>query len=217
MTPIAPRERRRQERGKRRIALLLDVAARVFAEVGYEAATTNAIAARAGMSPGSLYQFFPSKDAIAEALAARYAEQFQAAHDLALAPSVAFLPLDALLDRVVDPLVAVNVANPGFQALYAGADLSPRLAALTRRLHEAVLERVETALAIRTPTLAAEQRARYARVSVQLVKALLSLIVAADDAERAALVGELKRALRGYLALTVGEVALPQADRTRSC
>ena len=42
-----PRPRRRQARGERRIALLLDTAAEVFAEVGYEAATTNAIAARA--------------------------------------------------------------------------------------------------------------------------------------------------------------------------
>src|SRR5262252_3918482 len=66
--------RRRQARGQRRIDLLLDVAALVFAEVGFEAATTNVIAARAGISPGSLYRFFPNKDAIAEALADRFAQ-----------------------------------------------------------------------------------------------------------------------------------------------
>jgi AcrR family transcriptional regulator len=60
--------RRRQVRGQQRMELVLDVAAQVFAEVGFEAATTNAIAARAGMSPGSPYQFFPNKDAIAKAL-----------------------------------------------------------------------------------------------------------------------------------------------------
>jgi AcrR family transcriptional regulator len=70
MTTLAARgQKRRQARGQRRIDQLLDVAARVFAEVGFEAATTNGIAARAGVSPGSLYQFFPNKDAMAEALA----------------------------------------------------------------------------------------------------------------------------------------------------
>jgi AcrR family transcriptional regulator len=75
---------KRQERGKRRIAAILDVAAEVFADVGYDAATTNAIAARAEISPGSLYQFFPNKEAIAEALAARYVAELQATHNAAL-------------------------------------------------------------------------------------------------------------------------------------
>src|SRR6266542_6598743 len=70
----APAERpapapRRQARGERRIAQLLDAAGEVFATVGYAAATTNAIAAQAGVSPGTLYQFFPNKQAMAEALA----------------------------------------------------------------------------------------------------------------------------------------------------
>ncbi|OWY61551.1 hypothetical protein B7486_63205, partial [cyanobacterium TDX16] len=63
---------KRQERGLKRIALILDTAERVFTEVGYDAATTNLIASEAGISPGSLYQFFANKEAIAEALAARY-------------------------------------------------------------------------------------------------------------------------------------------------
>ena len=60
----------RQERGRRRIEGILEAAARVFAEVGYEAATTNAIAREARTSIGSLYQFFPNKGAVLEALAA---------------------------------------------------------------------------------------------------------------------------------------------------
>ncbi len=73
--------RRRQARGQRRIDQILTVAEQVFADVGYEATTTNAIAARAGMSPGSLYQFFENKEAIAAGLAARYLDRLEHGFD----------------------------------------------------------------------------------------------------------------------------------------
>ncbi len=196
--------RRRQARGERRIERILDVAAEGFAEVGFEAATTNAIAARARISPGSLYQFFPNKDAIAEALAARFGERLRATQAAAFAPELAALALDEMIDRVVDPLVAFYVAHPGFLALFAGSDLSPRLAAVTEEFHRSVVERAEHILAARAPSLPPDQLRRYARVSVQLVRALLPLIAAAEGAERAAMVVELKAAERGYLAPILG-------------
>src|SRR5580698_11361235 len=67
----APRAPKR-ERGKQRVAELLASAATVFAEYGYEAATMTEIAARAGAPIGSLYQFFPSKEALADTLVQHY-------------------------------------------------------------------------------------------------------------------------------------------------
>jgi AcrR family transcriptional regulator len=192
-------ETKRQERGKKRIAEILDAASDVFAEVGYEGATTNAIAAHAGMSPGSLYQFFPNKEAIAEALAARYAEEMQAAHSVVLDPSVARLPLDEMVDRIVDPLIGLSLANPGAKALLAGSDISPQLASSTQRLHEAVLDRVDALIAVRVPGMKAKERARAAQVSVQIFKAILPMVMSAGRNERASVVRELKSALRGYL------------------
>src|SRR5215813_1662844 len=122
--------RRRQARGQRRIDLLLDVAALVFAEVGFEAATTNAIAARAGVSPGSLYQFFPNKDAMAEALADRFVQRLRETQAV-FGPEIEYLPLAELIDHVLDPLVAFHVAHPGFQAMFSGSIVSPRLASAT--------------------------------------------------------------------------------------
>jgi AcrR family transcriptional regulator len=190
---------RRQERGRRRIEQVLDVAAAVFADVGYEAATTNSIASAADMSPGSLYQFFPNKEAIAEALAARYVDGLQATHDVALVPDVATLSLDELIDRTVDPLLAFHLANPGAHALLAGADLSPRLAARTQQLHAAMLDRIEAIVAARSATLRPKERQRVALVSVQIFKGLQPLVLAATPRQRPALVRELKAALRGYL------------------
>src|SRR5271165_3785976 len=68
----------KRERGKQRVAALIDAGAEVFAEKGYEASTMTEIASRAGAAIGSLYQFFPSKEALAEALFNRYAERARA-------------------------------------------------------------------------------------------------------------------------------------------
>jgi AcrR family transcriptional regulator len=56
------------------VAVILEAAARVFVRSGYARATTNRIAEAAGISVGSLYQYFPSKDAIAVELLRRYRE-----------------------------------------------------------------------------------------------------------------------------------------------
>jgi len=191
------RPARRQARGERRIAQLLDAAAEVFAEVGYDAATTNAIAARAGVSPGSLYQFFDNKEAIAEALAMRYVEQLRA---LQTWPAGERLPLDVVLDRMVDPLVAFNETNPAFQTLLHGPDVPSAVARATERLHREALGHVDALLAALAPGLSAEDRRRRAVVCKHLAKALLPLILAAGPPERQRLAGELKLVLRGYLA-----------------
>src|SRR5690349_6018398 len=68
----ALRHEPKQARGQRKVEHILRCAEALFAEVGFEAATTNAIAARAGVSIGSLYQFFSSKDAVLSAMADRY-------------------------------------------------------------------------------------------------------------------------------------------------
>ncbi|MEU6641601.1 TetR/AcrR family transcriptional regulator [Saccharomonospora sp. NPDC046836] len=197
-------ERRRQARGRRRMEQLADAAAEVFAEVGYAKATTNAIAARAGVSPGTLYQFFANKEAIAEALAQRYQTALQSAHDKAFDPGFAALPLPELIERMIQPMIEVNLANPGFKALFNAADMPERLAAPTRQLHQAVVGRIAEVLAARAPDLPAGQLRITAVVATQIFGALLGTVVAAPAAERDPWVTELKRALQGYLEPVIG-------------
>jgi AcrR family transcriptional regulator len=68
----------KQQRGRQRVAELLRAATTVFAEKGYEAATMTEIAARANAPIGSLYQFFPEKEALADALVQNYAALLEA-------------------------------------------------------------------------------------------------------------------------------------------
>jgi AcrR family transcriptional regulator len=191
---------RRQARGRRRIDQLLEAAAAVFADAGYKAATTNGIAARAGVSPGTLYQFFANKEALAEALALRYLDAMRAAHDAAFSGDLTGLPLDQLLDRMLDPLIRFNIEQPAFHELITHTTDPARLAHSMQLLHEALLDRVEKLVAARAPHLPVARRRRCAQVSVQLVKGVLPLVLAAPATERMAMAAELKCALEGYLA-----------------
>jgi AcrR family transcriptional regulator len=58
----------KRQRGHDRVAVLLEASAKVFCGRGYDAATMTEIAAEARSSIGSLYQFFPTKPLLAEAL-----------------------------------------------------------------------------------------------------------------------------------------------------
>src|SRR5580658_8577172 len=62
----------KRQRGRQRVAQLLQAAAAVFAETGYEATTMTEIALRAGAPIGSLYQFFPDKAVLADTLVQNY-------------------------------------------------------------------------------------------------------------------------------------------------
>lgn len=214
------RPRRRQARGERRMAEILDAAAGVFASAGYEAATTNAIAAAAGISPGSLYQFFPNKQAIAQALADRFVTALRAARQDAFGSvdavdatdtvDFARLRLTEVLDRVVDPIVAFNIANPGFKALFARPDMPADLTAAAQPIQQTVHAGVEELIAARAPDLPAAERRRTAQVSVRIFQAITPLVVAASGAERAAAIGELKKVLFGYLDPIIGDRITPR-------
>lgn len=193
------RQARRQPRGLRRVDEILDAAAHVFAEVGYDAATTHAIALQAEMSHGSLYQFFPNKEAIAHALAARYVTQLHGQYETVFATPEAPLSLAAFLDLLIDPLIVFKT-DPGFLALFAGSYTSQRLADVAHALPAEVAARIENGIALYAPDLPLEQQRQIATVSIQIVKALLPLAAT----QKSWVVHEMKAALNGYLEPLIG-------------
>ena len=72
----SPRKRPRQARAIATVTAILDAAARILTEDGYAAASTNRIAERAGVSIGSLYEYFPGKEAIFAELRRREGQKF---------------------------------------------------------------------------------------------------------------------------------------------
>lgn len=206
-TPESPAEsapRRRQARGERRIAQLLSAAAGVFCRTGYAAASTNAIAREAGVSPGTLYQFFPNKEAIAVELGGQLLQRAHEAHGQAFLPENLDRPLPELLDAVLDPVIAFNCENPAFWALMHGAGI-PGIAQEHDELHVGMLTRVEGVLrACVTPgepgaPATDAELTHVAHMVLGIVKTSLELVLASEGAERAAYVAELKTVLFRYL------------------
>lgn len=195
-----------QQRGQQRIDRLLTAADALFAEVGYEQATTNAIAARAGTSIGSLYQFFDDKRAILEALAQRYRDQLHAVHDAVLTPENAQLPLPEIYDRILRALADFHARNRGFRPLFYGSATSSELSSAGEALREECIGRVEQMMALRVPKLAPDRRRLLATINVEVIRALLPLSESGDEEFRQTMIGEIKRMLLGYMAGEMPEV-----------
>ncbi|MGA5196106.1 TetR/AcrR family transcriptional regulator [Streptomyces exfoliatus] len=217
-TSDEPKPRRRQARGERRIAQLLQAAANVFCANGYTAASTNAIAREAHVSPGTLYQYFPNKEAIAIELGERLLHQMREAHGQAFTPENLALPLPELLDAVVDPMIEFNCANPAFLALMHGSDAPGRIAEEHDALHVSLLARVREVIAHFAPGMPAQERARVADMTFASFKGGLDLVLAAPEGpERDAMIAELKTLLLRYLApLTEGPLTEGPLTTTRS-
>jgi len=99
--PSADARAPQRQRGRLRVAAILEAGAAAFREKGYDAVTMTEIAARSGTTFGSLYRFFPSKEALANALLAQYAERAldRLAELAELAPTMTPAALaDALVD-----------------------------------------------------------------------------------------------------------------------
>jgi AcrR family transcriptional regulator len=131
---LRPRKSPVQQRSRLTVDQILEAAARVFAKRGYAGATTNHIAERAGVSIGSLYQYFPNKDTILVALHARHMESaseiLRKMMEEALGEKAA--PED-LLHRFVRQIIEMHASEPALHhvLLYEG----PRTPELSKKLH----------------------------------------------------------------------------------
>ncbi|MEV8535253.1 TetR/AcrR family transcriptional regulator [Streptomyces sp. NPDC051211] len=193
--PAAPR---RQARGERRIAQLLEAAAGVFCRNGYAAASTNSIAKEAGVSPGTLYQFFPNKEAIAMELGGHLLQRAREMHGQAFLPENLQKPLPELLDAVLDPVIAFCCENPAFWALMHGSGV-PGISQGHEALMADLLTRVQGVLRTFCPDSTPAELDLVAHMILGIFKSSLDLILATEGAERAAYVAELKTVLLRYL------------------
>jgi AcrR family transcriptional regulator len=197
-TRLAPRKTPIQARAVETRARILDAARTVFAEHGYAAGTTNRIAEAAGMSVGSLYQYFPNKDAVLVELVRAHIEDGTARVLDAVATAGA-ADLTDLVRAVVTAMVAVHAEERRLhQVLFEESPRPPELLAQLHELEDGAVAVLAARLREDRPDLDAPEL--VARITVVTVESLVHRLVASDrslDTDR--FVAEVTRMVDGYL------------------
>lgn len=113
-----PRKRASQARSRATVDALVEATARILVREGFDKASTNRIAAEAGVSVGSLYQYFPSKEALVAAVIDRHNRDLMRVVRGALAEAEA-APLEAGVRRLVEAAVEGHRVDPALHRVLA--------------------------------------------------------------------------------------------------
>jgi AcrR family transcriptional regulator len=188
----------RQARARQKLARVLEAADRLLAEEGVEALTTTRVAAAAGVSVGTLYQYLPDRDAITEALAEGYLARLE---DLmtSFADQAAKETWDDPVGLLVDAFAGLYRAEPGFRALWLGRGLTE----VTREAdvaHKRVMATgVHRVLVAQGVLRDDEEAATACRTAFLAADAVIQEAFRADPEGAAGLLAHLKVMLRAYL------------------
>jgi AcrR family transcriptional regulator len=202
--PASPRKRPAQARSRETVAAILEAAARVFEARGYAAGTTNRIAERAGVSIGSLYEYFPNKDAIVVALAERELEServeitrlLEATRDEALA---------VVLRRFVEGVVGFHLRRPGLhRMLFDEAEHPPEAHACVLRFEELLAHSLAAILQRRRRSLPDADVAAHLIVQTTESLAHRFALRGIHELDRDAFVEEVTRLVARYVGASGG-------------
>jgi AcrR family transcriptional regulator len=117
-TMFDPRKHPRQARSRALVEAILDAAARILAQHGREALTTNVVAMKAGVSIGSLYQYFPNRESVIAAVAGRHGHMVY--HHVADLDLTQTQTLEAAVESIVGGLFAAHRIEPALHAALHG-------------------------------------------------------------------------------------------------
>jgi AcrR family transcriptional regulator len=196
-----PRKSPTQERSRQTVDVIIEAATQVFERHGYAAGTTNRIAERAGVSIGSLYQYFPNKDAILAVLLERHLAEadeifgkvtqhvVESPHDF-----------DGVLRDFIEAMVQLHAGNPRLlHVLLEEAPRPPRVRQALTRVQQKLMGGVELLLK-RNPEVRVPNARAAAYLVVQSVESLTHrYVVDPPQMTREQFVDEMVALLGGYL------------------
>jgi AcrR family transcriptional regulator len=203
-TSVEPRKRPVQARSKKTVEDILAGTAQVLVARGYDESTTGAIAERAGVSIGTLYQYFPNKESLVEALFQAHAADLLSAMDQALARG-ADLPLEESVPALVRAGLDAHRVNPELHKVLVEQVLNRGLLNHLD-VSRMIQERIEAELRRRAPGLAADKARMTAFVLETSVEALThrAVVEAPDWLTSGMLEREATALLKHYLAAAIG-------------
>lgn len=164
---VSPRKQPRQARAQATHDAILKAAAQVLSEEGYERTTTNRIADVAGVSIGSLYQYFPNKDAVVNALVERQ-ENEMLQHLAEMASALVDAPLEEAVHTYVHAMLQIHAKEPRLRQV-----ITQRLATLDPSTLMQMQARVESVVRVYLE----KHRARLETTNIETAAFLLSTSV----------------------------------------
>ena len=169
---LRPRKHPRQQRSQETVAVILEATRRVLVQRGYARASTAESARRAGVSIGSLYQYFPSKAALLAALSEQHSQAMLQVFEARLQQVQGLSLREAIRVAIQAELEAFQLNLPLHRVLFEEA---PRLAppAHIDRVQDQVVDLVKRALALRAEPLRALDPALAAFVVVHAIDGVL--------------------------------------------
>lgn len=189
----------KQARSKQRVDRILDAAAEVFLEIGYDAATTHIIAARAETAVGSLYQFFPDKFAIFQALELRHIEQGRALGVILFTPAMAQRSLDEFVECMVQQCVRF-FDHPAPRAMFLQYFANPSLFRhIDSTFTQEFVKQLSGLLLLMNPALSTETCHLLADVYMQCFNTLMLTALRTDPPYRQQLLSQTQDLLVAYL------------------
>ncbi|BAY26760.1 TetR family transcriptional regulator protein [Calothrix sp. NIES-2100] len=212
------RRQPKQQRGKKRVEKILDAAAAVFDEMGYEAATTHLIAAKAGTAIGSLYQFFPDKAAIFQAMELRHVERVKVLWAEVNTPEIIGLSLRQMIHTLVTA-VAQMFEQPVSRVVFVQFFMRREIfQSIDESLTQEAIDFTSSLLQQRNSTLSEAQCNLLAEVCVHSSNALiLSALRNPDQQHRQQLVQQIEDLLVSYLEPYVGDGRLSDVMKVMKC
>lgn len=190
----APRKLPRQARSQETVRVIVEAAARILEQGGLGAFTTNAVAERAGVSIGSLYQYFPGKEALIGALIVREISLLIADWEAALATNTG---RDALVELIA-AAVAHQLRRPALARLLdieqARLPFDEHARAVTRRLQAILIDVLARSDIVRPGNV---QQA--AQDVLAIIKGMVDAAGEHGELDQVDLAARVRRAVFGYL------------------
>lgn len=194
--PLGPRSTPIQKRSKARREQILDVAAGLLEKLGSNSLTTIRIAEEVGISVGTLYHYFPNKEAILHAMGQHWLEQMAVTLQ---SPDNQPGDIDAFVERFVKQMLSLYRQQKGLLHLVQGMFAIPQLMPLDQQHDDLVIEHVANSL----PTLGIDkpktERQRIGRSFHEVSHALLLVVVNQSAKRGNSTLAELKLLLGSLL------------------
>jgi AcrR family transcriptional regulator len=197
---IQPRRLPVQARSRERVERILDAAAQLLTEEGYNAVKTNLIAKRAGVSIGSVYQFFPNRFAIIHALANRYQARIAETMKDLMGPEAPIRPWDEIIPEALDILADMWRSDWAFFSVWLAIQNTTELREVDQQNREMLIEEILAPFLTRIlPLEDKEQIETVARVMFETTNLMLDQSMRMTGEQDPLMIDELKFLLHSYL------------------